>query len=296
MTAQERGIQLRVGVFMAIGLSMIALMVVYFGRFGDTMRKYYDIRVDYPNASGLINGAKVLLAGAKIGMVDKGPDILPDMDGVSVNLKIYADVRIPSDSEFTISSSGLLGDKFVQIVVKKKDSSPIEAGAVIKGKTESGIADLADKIGPIIDEAKEAVANIKKISEKFNDDVLKQATLDNINATAANLKETSNAFAEASKKIDGIVAKADGVMTKADGVMKTGQDTFASAKDAADELKKTIADVHSIVQQTKQGRGALGALLVDKEMAENLKALVSNLRRNGILWYKDRGAEPAPAR
>ena len=108
---------MRVGIFMAIGLSVIALMVVYFGRFGDTMRKYYDLKVEYPNASGLINGAKVLLAGARVGMVDKGPDILPDMDGVSVMLKIYEEVKIPSDSEFTIGSSGLLGDKFVQIVV-----------------------------------------------------------------------------------------------------------------------------------------------------------------------------------
>ncbi|CAN5614355.1 MlaD family protein [soil metagenome] len=274
---------------MAIGLSAIALMVVYFGRFGDTMRKYYEVKVEYPNASGLINGAKVLLAGARIGMVDKGPDILPDMDGVSVTLKIFEEIKIPSDSEFTIGSSGLLGDKYVQIEVKKKDSPPIAPGTVVKGKMEAGLADLAEKIGPMLDEAKETIEKIKNVATKVDNDVFRKETLDNINATAANLKETSNAFAEASKKIDGLVAKAD-------GVMKTGQDTFSSAKDAADELKKTIADVHSIIQQTKQGRGALGALLVDKEMAENLKALVSNLRRNGILWYKDKGAEPAPSR
>lgn len=296
MSAQERGIQLRVGIFMAIGLTVIALMVVYFGRFGDTMRKYYEVKVEYPNASGLINGAKVLLAGARIGMVDKGPDILPDMDGVSVTLKIFEEIKIPSDSEFTIGSSGLLGDKYVQIVVKKKDSPPIVPGTVVKGKMEAGIADLAEKIGPMLDEAKQAIEKIKNVASKIDSDVFKKETLDNINATAANLKETSNAFAEASKKIDGIVSKADGVMSKADGVMKTGQDTFASAKDAADELKKTIADVHTIVLQTKAGKGALGALLADKEMAENLKALVSNLRRNGILWYKDKGAEPAPSR
>jgi hypothetical protein len=35
-------------------------------------------------------------------------------------------------------------------------------------------------------------------------------------------------------------------------------------------------------------------LLSDREMAENLKALVANLRRNGILWYKDRAAQTKP--
>jgi phospholipid/cholesterol/gamma-HCH transport system substrate-binding protein len=89
MTAQERSTQLRVGIFMAIGLSAIALMVVYFGRFGDSVRGFYRIRVDYPNASGIYKGASVLLAGAKIGFVENNPVILPDMDGVAVNLKIY---------------------------------------------------------------------------------------------------------------------------------------------------------------------------------------------------------------
>ncbi len=40
MTAQERSTQLRVGIFMAIGLLAIALMVVYFGRFGESIHGY----------------------------------------------------------------------------------------------------------------------------------------------------------------------------------------------------------------------------------------------------------------
>ena len=103
------------------------------------------------------------------------------------------------------------------------------------------------------------------------------------------MKETSSSFAEASKKIDGVVKKAE-------GAIETGQQTFVSAKSAADELKKTILDIRSVVQQAKQGRGALGALLSDREMAENLKALVVNLRRNGILWYKDRAQPKPPSR
>ena len=67
----ERSNNLRVGIFVAIGLLAIALMVVYFGRFGESVRGYYRIRVEYPNASGIYKGASVLLAGAKIGSVEK---------------------------------------------------------------------------------------------------------------------------------------------------------------------------------------------------------------------------------
>lgn len=133
----------------------------------------------------------------------------------------------------------------------------------------------------------EAVGNINKIAQKLNTDVFKETTIANLNSTLSNMKEASSSFAETSRKIDGVVKKAE-------GAVETGQQTFVSAKGAADELKKTIADIRSVVQQTKQGRGTLGALLSDREMAENLKALVANLRRNGILWYKDRAQVRTP--
>ncbi len=279
----ERSNNLRVGIFVAIGLLAIALMVVYFGRFGESVRGYYRIRVEYPNASGIYKGASVLLAGAKIGLVENNPVILPEMDGVYVTLRIFEEVHIPSAAQFTIGSSGLLGDRFIQIVLGKdaKSSAPIQPGAVVQGKGESGIGDVTESAAALLSDIQEAVGNINKVAQKLNSDVFKETSIANLNATLSNLKETSASFADASKKISGVVEKAE-------GAVETGQQTFASAKSAADELKKAIADARSLIQQAKQGRGALGVLLSDREMAENLKALVANLRRNGVLWYKDR--------
>jgi phospholipid/cholesterol/gamma-HCH transport system substrate-binding protein len=93
-----------------------------------------------------------------------------------------------------------------------------------------------------------------------------------------------------------VVKKAEGAIDSGKESFASAKETFASAKSAADELKKTIVDLRALVQQAKQGRGALGALLSDREMAENLRALVANLRRHGILWYKDRAQVKAPAR
>jgi phospholipid/cholesterol/gamma-HCH transport system substrate-binding protein len=279
----EHSNNLRVGVFVAMGLLAIALMVVYFGRFGESIRGYYRIRVEYPNASGIYKGASVLLAGAKIGSVEHNPVILPDMDGVYVTLRILEEVHIPSAAQFTIGSSGLLGDRFIQIVLGKdaKSSAPIQPGAVVQGKGESGIGDVTESAAALVSDIQEAVGNINKVAQKLNNDVFKETSIANLSATLSNLKETSATFADASKKISGVVEKAE-------SAVETGQQTFASARTAADELKKTIADARSLIQQAKQGRGPLGVLLSDREMAENLKSLVGNLRKYGVLWYKDR--------
>ena len=272
---------------MAIGLAAIALMVVYFGRFGDGMKQYYTLRVEFSNASGIFKGASVLLAGAKVGMVESPPVILPDMNGVYLTLKIYKDVAIPSKSTFSIGSSGLLGDRFIQIDLAKdaKGSASIEPGSVIQGKAESGgLAEIQESAPAILAEIKNAVQNINAVAQKLNSDVFKESTLESLGATMTNLRDTSASFAEASKKIDGVVKKAE-------GTIDAGEQTMISAKAAADELKKALVDIRALVAQAKQGRGAIGVLLSDKEVAENLRALVTNMRRSGILFYKDRAAE-----
>ena len=309
MNDQEKTTLLRVGIFMAIGLAVIAAMVVYFGRFGDTVRGYYGIRAEFADASGIYKGASVLLAGAKVGMVASNPEILPNMDGVAVPLKIYEDVEIPSKAEFLIGSSGLLGDKFVQIVIGPgvKDSPPIAHDATVRGRTESGISDLTTKAGAMMDELQATVANVKSITakldqsvftgttvgdlndtishlrsvtEKLDTQIFTGTTVGDFNATMANLRQASASFAETSKKLDGVLAKVEGAVGNGDAALR-------SAKDAADEVKKTVTDVRGLVAQAKQGRGALGVLLSDREVAENLKALVLNMRRKGILFYKD---------
>jgi phospholipid/cholesterol/gamma-HCH transport system substrate-binding protein len=314
MNDQEKGSLLRVGIFMAIGLAVIAGMVVYFGRFGDAVRGYYNIRAEFADASGIYKGASVLLAGAKIGMVENNPVILPNMDGVAVNLKIYEDVEIPSKSEFLIGSSGLLGDKFVQIVVGPgaKKSAPLAHDTTVKGRTDAGFGELTTKAGAMIDELQATVANVKSITakldnsvftgttvgdlndtianlrsvtEKIDSQIFTGTTVTDLNETIANLRKASASFAETSKKLDGVLAKVE-------GAVGTGDQALQSAKAAADEVKKAVSDVRGLVQQAKQGRGALGLLLSDKEVADNLKALVLNMRRNGILFYKDRAATP----
>ena len=305
MTSKERASQLRVGIFMAIGLLAIGLMVVYFGRFGESIHGAYRIRVEYSNASGIYKGASVLLAGAKIGSVENNPVILPNMDGVYIDLRIYEEVKIPTAAEFTIGSSGLLGDRFIQIVLGKdaKSAPPIAPGAVIQGKSEAGMGDVFEQAASLLTDVQTAVGNINKVAEKLNTEVFKDTTIANLSTTLANLKEASTAVSEASQKIDGVVKKAGEAIdsgkqtfTSANETFTSANQTFTSAKSAADDLKKAIGDLRSLIQQAKQGRGALAALISDREMAENLRALVSNLRRSGILWYKDRPPSEASSR
>jgi len=269
MTTEDRKIQIKVGIFILIGLTITGMLVVYFGRLGEGFANYYNLRVEFANASGVIRGAEVLLAGAKVGRVTSEPEIMPDMQGVSVELRILEKVRIPVGSEFSIGSSGLLGDKYIQIVLKddKPGGPTIEPDSTIKGSDiGDGIGGLTEGAGDLIADLRNTVKNINAVVTKLDQSVLSKSELESVSATIKNLQTTSGKLAESSGRFDSL--------------LKSGQETMESGKKAADALRE-------LTDQAKSGKGMLGTLVSNREMAENLRAFILNLRKHGILWYKD---------
>lgn len=313
MMKSEQATQIRVGAFVLLGLVVAAAMVVYFGRFGDGLRKFYTLRVEYPNASGLFTGADVLLAGAKVGAVQSGPFVLDSMRGVYVTLKVYEGVLIPEGSTFTIGSSGLLGDSFVDITMPAEldvaKFVPIEPDTVVEGKREMGIGDMAGEGTALLGDIRTAVSNINVLVTKLNTEVLNEATVKSVGQTMQNLETTTSEFSAASKRLDAMLDDAQVAVNEATDalgrVTKTVDkttDTLEAARLAAVSFDKTMvdarttmADLRNLLKDVRQGKGPLGTLISDRTMADNLRALVVNLRRHGILWYRDRADDPEPA-
>jgi len=269
MTTEDRKTQIKVGIFILIGLTITGMLLIYYGRLGEGFANYYNLRVEFANASGIIRGSEVLLAGAKVGRVTADPVIMPDMQGVNVELRILEQVRIPVESQFSIGSSGLLGDKYIQIVLKsgKPEGPLIEPDSTIKGSDiGDGIGGLTEGAGDLIADLRTTVKNINTVVEKLDRTVLSQSELESISATVKNLQTTTGKLAESSGRFDSL--------------LKSGQETMDSAKKASDEFR-------SLAQQAHTGRGVLGMLISNREMANNLRAFILNLRKHGILWYKD---------
>jgi phospholipid/cholesterol/gamma-HCH transport system substrate-binding protein len=269
MTTEDRKTQIKVGIFILIGLTITGMLLIYYGRLGEGFANYYNLRVEFANASGIIRGSEVLLAGAKVGRVTADPVIMPDMQGVNVELRILEQVRIPVESQFSIGSSGLLGDKYIQIVLKsgKPEGPLIEPDSTIKGSDiGDGIGGLTEGAGDLIADLRTTVKNINMVVEKLDRTVLSESELESISTTVKNLQTTTGQLAESSGRFASL--------------LKTGQETMESAKKASDEFR-------SLAQQAHTGRGVLGMLISNREMADNLRAFILNLRKHGILWYKD---------
>jgi phospholipid/cholesterol/gamma-HCH transport system substrate-binding protein len=271
MNRHERGLEFKVGVFVFVGLAMLGALVVQFGRLGEGFKTYYGLTVRFHDASGLLKGSDVLLAGARIGKVAGGPRLAREGSGVDVPLKIYDYVKVPAESKFTVGSSGLLGDRFVNVTFPSGQSQKyIPPNSHIDGARETGLDDLTREGGQVLDD-------LHKTISRLNEETLSSANMENLKASMEHLNEASGALAESSKKLDGVIDQ-------------TGS-TMSSAKKAADDLQLTIAEARKALKAATEGKGLLAALLTNSELANDLRALVTNLRAHGILFYRDTAAK-----
>ena len=250
---------------------MLGALVVQFGRLGEGFKNYYGVTVRFSDASGLLKGSDVLLAGAKIGKVAGGPRMVREGNGVDVPLKIYDYVKIPDGSKFTVGSSGLLGDRFVSVTMppgQRKTFLP--PNAYISGTRETGIDDLTREGGALVNDLRGTVQKLDTTVTQLNEQALSSTNMENLKSSLAHLDEATGAFADSSKKLGGVIEKADSAMD--------------SAKQAAEDLQKVLSSA-------TQGKGLLAALLTNQELANDLRALIANLRAHGVLFYRDSAAK-----
>ncbi|HEU0207685.1 MAG TPA: MlaD family protein [Candidatus Udaeobacter sp.] len=281
MNRHEKGLELKVGIFVFVGLAMLGALLVQFGRLGEGFKTYYNLTVRFDDAGGLLKGTDVLLAGARIGKVADGPKLLRDGGGVAVPLKIYDYIKIPEGTKFTVGSSGLLGDRFVNVIMPSGQTKAYLApNAFINGARETGMSDLTREGGALVNDLRGTVQKVDTTMTRLNEETLSAENMENLKASMEHLNEATSALARSSKKLDGVIEQADS--------------TMASAKKAADSLQSAIADTRKVLRSAMQGKGLVATLLNDQQLANDLHALVSNLRAHGVLFYRDSAPSRQP--
>lgn len=313
MSRFQRAIEFKVGIFVLIGLAVIGGLTMYFGRVGEALKKYYDLTVQLPNAGGLLKKSEVQLSGARVGFVDTKPQIAAGNIGlVKVKLKMYDEVKIPRDASFKVASSGLLGDVFVEVILspdfdpaKFDPNDPKQVwqnGETVAGKPTAGLEELTKKGGQTLDDLRASLAELKTTVASLNTKLLTDENARNVKETLAHLNVTSASFVETSKKLDVVIQNAQ-------GAVDATKQTMTTANAAATDLRTTVVDARKAIGSAKEafdaykdlakkaanGDGLLGTLISNRELSNNLKALVGNLKERGVLFYKDSARGPAPA-
>ena len=97
-----------VGFFVMLGLVCVAYLTVKLGRMEVFHSEGYVLTASFNSVSGLRPGAEVEIAGVRVGLDDKQPRAV-------VELQLGDNVHLTDDVIASVKTSGLIGDKYISL-------------------------------------------------------------------------------------------------------------------------------------------------------------------------------------
>ena len=118
----ERGLRLKLGIFFAGTLLVLAGLIVFFGRFPDLFSNKVSYTVLYPEAPGIGPGTPIRKSGVRIGEVTS-LDLDPSTGQVRVQIRVDRKFLPRKNEEATITRGLLNGDAAIDFLPHLSDES-----------------------------------------------------------------------------------------------------------------------------------------------------------------------------
>lgn len=184
MADKTKKVELKVGIFVFIGLIILVIFVLMIGDFR-IINPGYEFKISFGFANGVKTSAPVRLAGVEAGEV-KGIEISYDEKTkkplVLLDVWVKKDAKIPVDSRVWVNMLGLLGEKYIEIIPGQNYENLLTEGSLIKGEDPISIQELTDLSREIAIQVGGTVEDVAVTLNKLN------TALDSLNLVLANVE------------------------------------------------------------------------------------------------------------
>jgi phospholipid/cholesterol/gamma-HCH transport system substrate-binding protein len=301
-------LQIKVGLFVFIGLVLLAVVLIQFSKSTSLFRGTYELRLHAVNVGGLKERAGVLLAGVQVGSVST-IKLADDGKSVTILLSVYKEFKIYHDARFVIEQSGFLGDQFVSVIPTANNERLLVNGDEVDcqepfnlqevARSAAGFVQRIDETAKKLDDSVSdlrrvvlneqtltnfaiAIANVRTFSEQALSTVSDINTIINTNAAQVNVAVSNAVFF--SQQLTHLADAANGLLVTNGTEISLAVNNI---KFSTDTLKKLTDDLQS-------GRGLAGTILQNEQLATNVQMIAANLSITtsnlnraglwGILW------------
>lgn len=270
MDTQGRNQQIRVGVFLALGLVAAIASIIALGGDKSLFRSYMRLNARLPQVQGLNVGSVVSLSGVTVGNIEE-IKFSDEDSSLIVVMKIDErfEKRIPKDSTVEIRTQGALGDKFAYISPGDPSKGVAANGDTLESARSSDLLGILSEKGNEAGKIFDVISELHKLMKTINDDNRSEKIM-------RNLTEASTNFKVLSQETRALLGELRG----------------QNAGNIASSLKK----FDSILTKLDSGQGSLGALINDPTVHEQLKGMMGGGMRkqyfNSVLQNSiDQGSE-----
>ena len=285
--------ELRVGLFVIVGLAVLAVGIFYVTGAGFLGPKY-KIKTFLPEVSGLAPGAPVKLDGVVIGNVDvvqlvpREHDKIPDkLHSIMVDMRIdrrYQD-DILSDSTASLVTEGLLGNRYVNIQ-RGYTGSPVKEGQSVPA---GDVTDIMANFKTLSVQVSDLLTDIKAGKGTLGKLITNDDAYNNLNSLIAHGNQIV-ASVQAGKGTLGKLVTNDDLYVKVDKGVDQINTILSDVREQKgtigrllydpslyDQAKKALENSNAVIADVRAGKGTLGKLATDDALYNKLRDASTNV-------------------
>jgi phospholipid/cholesterol/gamma-HCH transport system substrate-binding protein len=267
----------KVGVFVLVGLALLAYMSFRVGGFDLGKKKGYEVYGVFDNASGLKKDVSIEIAGIEIGKVSR----ISLFEGrARVDMVIHSDVVLDVDCQATIRTKGVLGDKFVEITPGTPDLPDLAPGdRIIIAKTPTDIDQIITKVGEISNDIRKVTNSLNSVLGTEEGAAQMKEMLANFSEMSANLAQLTRDNTEQVKQmVENLTLFSADLRDMSGANKKNINAILASFAETSRKMNQTVTSLQKISDKIARGEGTIGALVHDDSTIRNLNSSLASLR------------------
>lgn len=279
----------RVGLFMTVCLLVLGYFILKIEDYDLFARGNQRIDAVFDSVAGLDDKAAVRVAGVRIGRVDG-----VGLDGARarVTLRLEQPLKLTRGTTASIATSGLLGEKYVELVPGPPDAALLPPGTVLEGTTPITFDQAMAKLNNVADGIQNVtgslsgqggdtpvsrlIANLEAVSAEIRD--LVQANKAQVNATVGNFERFSATLADQLPKL---TAQIERVMAQVDAVLAENREnlkgSMANIREMTDRVQTSVDNLNEITGKIASGEGTIGKLVNSDEAHTQLMSALNSV-------------------
>lgn len=293
---QLRWSSLRVGIVLTSALIVLILTIIFAGSIERFFSKKEVIYAEFNDVRGLREGAPVWFSGIEIGSV--GSMNFTSAQRVRVTLIIKEDALkyLKKDSEATVLTLGLLGDKYIELSPGTETAQEAKPGDVLTGKTVIELQDIVKTSQKSIERISEFVSMLESLLVKIEKgegslarflkdptvyENLKKSTRD-LSVIVSNLKSGKGSLGKllTDDKLYTNLETASAEITSFAAKLNSEDNTIGRLlknPELYDRLLSTTVSIETFTKNLESSRGSLKKFIDDDALYNNLESLTGKL-------------------
>jgi phospholipid/cholesterol/gamma-HCH transport system substrate-binding protein len=288
---KDSRIELKVGFFVAVGLALLALLVLSFSRGLTFFEKTYTLHIVLPSAAGLKPTADIMMSGVPIGKA-ANVELLQEGRSVEVTASILSKYKIRTNATVHIDALGFLGDQYIEVTPSSNTNAPFwQDGDLVQGEAPMNMQAAVKSVSGLLDQFKSVAGGVDLAVSNLNRTILSEQSLSGLSGGLSNteamvasvrqmaldaqglIHSNAPAVGEAVTNVLQLSEKLNLTAEKLDGLITTNRPVI---NEALQNLRDTSVSFKQVAADLEAGKGPVGSLLKDEALKAKMADLISN--------------------